>query len=728
MGYLLRGRWSRTCLLESRWTSSSLTTTAAGTAEDSMEAERHQHVPKNKAKTGILMLNMGGPSHPDDTQDFLRRLFQDSDIIELGGGRFQDLLGKFISKRRTPKVKEQYETIGGSPIRKWTEYQGQEMCRILDETRPESAPHRAYTAFRYANPLTEEALKEMEADGVERAIAFSQFPQWSCTTSGSSMNELWREVRRMGLTNAFKWSVIDRWPVHDGFVQSVTERIEEKMQEFKESDRENVVILFSAHSVPMKVVERGDQYVPEVAATVKAVMDKIGQRVTEGSNSGSSTTTPNKYILGWQSKVGYVPWMVPSTEHVIKSLGKRGTRHVLVVPIAFTSDHIETLFEIGHEYAEVAEEVGIKNFKFTEGLNGSKTFCNALADIVQSHLESKSNHSPQYKMKCVTCVKPLCRKILNPANPDARAAIRKIMKKKGTPDSCVKTHAVCEIASRCELGVQITWFNVLARNTTFSWRDADIDRTHTDPVDASTKERLEREARQYWDLFYKENETRFYKDRHYLHKVFPGIVGDDSSSSSPKKKTLLEIGCGVGNAFLPLLRIDPSLSVLAVDLSSQAIDLIKKKTEYLESKERCSVFVCNVTKEPLPAKILQATVDNVLVLFVLSAISPDDMLSAMKRAVEPLRSGGKLFFRDFARGDTAQLRFGPGHKLGENFYARQDGTRAYFFTLEEVRKLFDLVGLDTLELSYIQREQQNGKMETQWTRTWVHGIFQKRAE
>ena len=149
----------------------------------------------SKAKTGVLMLNMGGPSHPDDTEDFLKRLFQDSDIIELGGGKFQELLGSFISKRRTPKVKKQYETIGGSPIRKWTEYQGKEMCKILDETCPESAPHKAYTAFRYADPLTEDALQEMKEDGVEHAIAFSQFPQWSCTTSGSSMNELWREVR-----------------------------------------------------------------------------------------------------------------------------------------------------------------------------------------------------------------------------------------------------------------------------------------------------------------------------------------------------------------------------------------------------------------------------------------------------------------------------------------------------------------------------------------------------
>ena len=226
-------------------------------------------------------------------------------------------------------MKKQYETIGGSPIRKWTEYQGKEMCKILDKACPESAPHKAYTAFRYADPLTEEALEEMKEDGVEHAIAFSQFPQWSCTTSGSSMNELWREVRRLNMTDTFRWSVIDRWPVHDGFVNAVVERIEERMSDFEVDDPNKVVVLFSAHSVPMKVVERGDHYVPEVAATVKKVMERWNKT--------------NKYILGWQSKVGYV-LMVPARKSIIKVWVSESSKsssfplHLL--------DHIETLFYI----------------------------------------------------------------------------------------------------------------------------------------------------------------------------------------------------------------------------------------------------------------------------------------------------------------------------------------------------------------------------------------------
>eukprot|EP00039_Didymoeca_costata_P012679 m.183628 g.183628 ORF g.183628 m.183628 type:complete len:423 (-) comp15548_c0_seq1:4409-5677(-) len=360
-------------------------------------------------KTAILMLNMGGPSHPNDTGPFLNRLFSDGDIIELGGGAFQKLLAKFITSRRTPKVQDQYEQIGGSPIKKWTQLQGEKMCEILDAERPESAPHKAYTAFRYAEPLTDDALQEMEKDGVERVVAFSQYPQWSCTTTGSSMNELWRQIKERKLEDRFSWSIIDRWNLQEGFIQAVTERILEGLQKFEEQDRSKVIILFSAHSVPMKVVEKGDHYVPEVAATVKSVMQRL-----ESNELIKSQGVP-RHILAWQSKVGYLPWMVPSTSKVIEGLGEKNHKHVLVVPVAFTSDHIETLFEIGIEYAEEAKEIGISHFHMTEGLNGSPTFIRAQADIVKDHLDSGKNYSNQYKMKCIGCTKPLCRQIVNPA-------------------------------------------------------------------------------------------------------------------------------------------------------------------------------------------------------------------------------------------------------------------------------------------------------------------------
>lgn len=226
------------------------------------------------------------------------------------------------------------------------------------------------------------------------------------------MNELWRQLKELGLEDRFKWSILDRWSLHQGYLDAVVERINEGLQQFEPEDRKKVLLLFSAHSVPMKVVEKGDTYVGEIAASVHAAMNTLTNRVRGGDFSVDAVP---KHILAWQSKVGYLPWMVPKTSDTIEALGKRNSRHVLVVPIAFTSDHIETLFEIGIEYAEEAHEAGITHFKHTQGLNDSEIFTQAMANLVAGHLDSGELYSPQYKVKCLGCVKPMCRQIVNPA-------------------------------------------------------------------------------------------------------------------------------------------------------------------------------------------------------------------------------------------------------------------------------------------------------------------------
>lgn len=165
-------------------------------------------------------------------------------------------------------------------------------------------------------------------------------------------------------------------PLHPGFIDAVHDRITTGLEQFAPEDRSKVNIIFSAHSVPMKVVQKGDHYVAEVAATVKAVMAQLVEQWNPEHGR------PPRHILAWQSKVGFLPWMVPDTSSTIKGLAERNVKHVLTVPVAFTSDHIETLYEIGMEYAEEAEEQGITHFKMTEGLNGSPIFAQALADIL----------------------------------------------------------------------------------------------------------------------------------------------------------------------------------------------------------------------------------------------------------------------------------------------------------------------------------------------------------
>ncbi|CAG7730416.1 unnamed protein product, partial [Allacma fusca] len=340
--------------------------------------------------TGILMLNMGGPRTTDEVGDFLLRLFQDRDIMQLP---FQDRLGKWIATRRTPSIQEKYAEIGGgSPIFKWTDHQGALMCKLLDEISPESKPHKHYVGFRYAHPLTEEALGQMEKDGVTRAVAFSQYPQYSCATAGSSYHALHKYY---GEKNpSIKWSVIDRWGTNKYLVETIAERVRDELKEFDESVRSRVVILFSAHSLPMKAVNRGDPYPAEVGATVQLVMDQLKYC--------------NPYRLVWQSKVGPVPWLEPSTEEAIKSMSKKGMKNIILVPVAFTNEHIETLHELDIEYAkDLAKEVGA-NIKRAKSPNDHPLFIKGLAEIVANHLKSDVAVLPQILMTCPMCTRETC--------------------------------------------------------------------------------------------------------------------------------------------------------------------------------------------------------------------------------------------------------------------------------------------------------------------------------
>jgi ferrochelatase len=323
-------------------------------------------------------------------------------------GRLQNYIGPYIAHRRTPKIQKQYAEIGGgSPIRKWSEYQAAEMCKILDKTSPESAPHKPYVAFRYANPLTEDVYKQMLADGFGggnggRAVAFTQYPQYSCSTTGSSLNELWKWRNRLegkratgeeAPEGAIQWSVIDRWPIHEGLVEAFAQNIEKTLATYPAERRDKVILLFSAHSLPMSVVNRGDTYPAEVAATVYAVMQRLGMK--------------HQYRLVWQSQVGPQPWLGAQTSDTVKNLMKKGQTDMVLIPIAFTSDHIETLYELDKEViGEDAE--GHEGVKRVESLNGSPVFIEALASIAKSHLESGSACSPQMALRCPGCVSERC--------------------------------------------------------------------------------------------------------------------------------------------------------------------------------------------------------------------------------------------------------------------------------------------------------------------------------
>lgn len=350
------------------------------------------------ARTGIVLLNMGGPKTLDDVEPFLLNLFADRELLRLP---FQDALGRFIAKRRTPKVRGLYDAIGGgSPILHWTETQGRGMIERLDALSPETAPHKFYVAFRYTAPFADDALRQMAADGVTRAIAFSQYPQYSCTTTGSSLNDLWRGLDRTGLAGRFAWSIIDRWPTHPGFIEAMAQTVREGLLQYDEAVRDDVLLLFSAHSLPLSVIDRGDAYPQEVGASTDRVLELLG--------------LPNPSMLCYQSEVGPVRWLGPSTESVIERLAKDGRHNVLVVPIAFTSDHIETLSELDLEYGELAHARGLQGYRRAPAMNDSPLFLDAMADIVHEHVTGGPLHSPRYRQRCPGCTNAACRQVRDP--------------------------------------------------------------------------------------------------------------------------------------------------------------------------------------------------------------------------------------------------------------------------------------------------------------------------
>ncbi|KAG9510928.1 CAD protein [Fragariocoptes setiger] len=351
-------------------------------------------------KTAILMLNMGGPTSEkvEDVQEFLLQLFKDRDIIKMP---MQSFLGPLISKRRAPHLKKKFDEIGGDPLRMWTEKQGKEMVKILDQLSPSTAPHKAYTCFRYCSPNIMTATEELEKDGVSNVVLLSKYPQYSCSTTGSSLNEIARycvEIKAQLHTKPFqRWSLIDRWPMHSAIVDTFVERIETEMAKIDPEIRDKVILLFSAHSIPIWMVERGDDYTGEVGATVQAIMSKLNRRYP--------------YSLVWQSKVGPVPWQGPQIHDALKGYVKNGHKHFMIVPVAFVNEHIETLHELDIEYAkELKEKVKFETFVRIATPNDHPKFIRGLADVVIDHLGSKETLSSQMRRRCPGCDKDNCKR------------------------------------------------------------------------------------------------------------------------------------------------------------------------------------------------------------------------------------------------------------------------------------------------------------------------------
>ena len=310
-------------------------------------------------KTAVLLLQMGGPDSLEAVEPFLLNLFSDRDIIRIGPAFLQPLIARFIARRRAPKVAGYYEKIGGkSPLRELTEAQAAALEEKLGEE------YRCFVAMRYWRPSTIEALAAIKKEGIPRIIALSLYPHYSRATTGSSINELKRVMAESGVR--FEVSYIDRFFDHPLYIRALTERIEEGLTRF--SDRSVVELVFSAHSLPQSFIDQGDPYLSHIEETVRLVMESLGEI---------------NHHLAFQSRAGPVKWLEPSTEEVIRHLAAHDCKNLLMVPLSFVSDHIETLYEIDIQYAEEARALGIDTFRRSPSLNSAPLFIDCLADLVR---------------------------------------------------------------------------------------------------------------------------------------------------------------------------------------------------------------------------------------------------------------------------------------------------------------------------------------------------------
>ena len=315
-------------------------------------------------KTAVVLFNLGGPDSVEAIEPFLYNLFCDPDIFNLPFG--QKLFARIISSRRAPKVAGEYKLIGGkSPIGEWTEKQ---RSLLQENLRKDFKELDVYTAMRYWKPFTSEVVAKVASNNYEKIILLPLYPHYSITTTGSSYNE-WK---RFYHDDDAKLTLINNYFLDEKYIAAINQRIDETILRFPLEARNDLQIVFSAHGTPVSLVKKGDPYSIHIRQTVEAVM--------------KARNNSHGHHLCFQSKVGPMKWLEPATDKMIEELSAKNKKHLLIVPISFVSDHVETLFELDIEYRHVAEKAGIINYIVMTGLNDSELFVEALAGIVRSNL------------------------------------------------------------------------------------------------------------------------------------------------------------------------------------------------------------------------------------------------------------------------------------------------------------------------------------------------------
>ncbi len=334
---------------------------------------------------GVVLLNLGGPDREENVEPFLYNLFMDPAIIDIPlGGALRHWLCKLIANRRAKTVAEDYKEIdedGGSPINPLTREQSENLEADLNERfgAPNGVDFKTYIAMRYWKPFSEDAAAQMEADGVDKVVLLPLYPQYSKTTSGASM-VYWKELEHAGEIPAWPTTYVFEYAAYPKYIEALSDRIDETLERFPEHVRDDVHLLFSAHGTPLKEMKkRRDPYCCLVHSTVKHVMEHRGHDLS--------------FETAFQSKVGPAEWLTPATDERVEDLAEEGTEALLVVPVAFVTDHIETSFELGIEIPEDLEEEGIEppeHYEVMAGINSHPKFIETLADVAAAQLRLPS--------------------------------------------------------------------------------------------------------------------------------------------------------------------------------------------------------------------------------------------------------------------------------------------------------------------------------------------------
>jgi protoporphyrin/coproporphyrin ferrochelatase len=313
----------------------------------------------------VLFLQLGGPENLKEVPGFLYRLFSDPDVIRVKPAIVRKAIAGSIALGRQRASRKLYASIGGgSPIRRLTEEQASGVEALLARR---GRPVTIRAAMNCSAPLVEDVVRGLATEGARRFLALPLYPQYSLTTTKGALERTREAVARFAPGASL--TQMCSWPTHPLFVQAHAELIEKEMAEFPDPRPEAVHVLFSAHSIPKKLVTKeGDPYASEVESSVRAIQARLGGR--------------SPHSLAYQSKLGPVEWLGPQTLSEIGELARSGRQQVLVVPIAFVTDHVETLYEIDQLFGEEARRVGIRHFRRTPGLNSHPTFLRTLEDLI----------------------------------------------------------------------------------------------------------------------------------------------------------------------------------------------------------------------------------------------------------------------------------------------------------------------------------------------------------